>query len=53
MRRDQVLLGFDGWEDTYDYWVGLDDGDFQPPGLMNGLNIQSALLLGDVGYVHL
>jgi hypothetical protein len=28
----QVLLGFDGWDDTYDYWVGIDDGDFQPPG---------------------
>ena len=29
---DLVLLGFDGWGDDYDYWTGVDDGDFQPPG---------------------
>lgn len=27
-----VLLSFDGWDETYDYWAGIDDGDFQPPG---------------------
>jgi len=32
LEGDLVLLGFDGWDDTYDYWVGIDDGDFQPPG---------------------
>ena len=29
---DLVLLSFDGWDESYDFWVGIDDGDFQPPG---------------------
>jgi len=32
VKGNQVLIGFDGWGDQYDYWCSIDDGDFQPPG---------------------
>jgi len=47
---NRVLLGFDGWPDTYDYWLDKDDGDFQPPGTCMRANARLSPPNGYVGY---
>jgi len=32
VRPSQLLIHFDGWSDTYDYWVDDDSPDMHPPG---------------------
>ena len=32
IRPSQLLIHFDGWSDTYDYWVDDDCPDIHPPG---------------------
>ena len=32
VRSSQLQIHFDGWSDTYDYWVDDDCADIHPPG---------------------
>ena len=32
IRPSQLLIHFDGWSDSYDYWVDDDCPDIHPPG---------------------
>jgi len=47
---NRVLLGFDGWPESYDYWVEKDSGDFQPPGTCMRANARLSPPNGYVGY---
>ena len=47
---DLVLLGYDGWDDSYDQWVPIDDGNFQPPGTAMRAQARLSPPNGYVGY---
>mmetsp|Transcript_46547 Transcript_46547/g.145945 ORF Transcript_46547/g.145945 Transcript_46547/m.145945 type:complete len:258 (-) Transcript_46547:53-826(-) len=50
VKGDEVLIGFDGWPESYDYWCKIDDGDFQPPGTSMRAQARLSPPNGYVGY---